>query len=342
MGFLDEVGKVLDKVETATPIDLITGITGAVNDVPNLVGDVAQGNFGQALVDGRKVLGDGKDIALGLSSLGASLGPVPSFLENNTATKFTESKVLAAAQLLIEGMKKTTGSGAPCTGQEFRDSSKHLEDVVDTLIHAEPHGDRWDGTASQVYNATNASHRRLASDVQTADAEIAGILDTEAGQVDRTRKTLDESSDKLTKYDLATMWMNATPPTRALKFALDCTAAAGALDVSGATMAVLVKNSLENATRIQRAAEHYEKPAQDTSGTPLDACGGEVFPVPEEGEDSLQRPNKDATPLPDPHAQTVPPTRSLPGAPYTVPDPEEPTVEAPATPYGAPAPAAPR
>ena len=205
-----------------------------------------------------------------------------------------------------------------------------------------PISDRWDGTASQVYKATNGSHKRLASDVQTADAEIAGHIDTEAGQVTRTRKTLDDTSESLTNYDLTTMWMNATPPTRALKFALDCTAAAGALNVSGATMAVLVKNSLENAARISAAVTRYEKPAQDTSGTPLDACGGEVFPVPEDGEDSLPRPNKDATPLPDPHAQPVPPTRSKPDAPYTVPEPEEPTGPAPATPYGAPAPAAPR
>jgi len=340
MGFLDEVGKVLDKVETATPIDIITGITGAVNDVPNLVGDVAQGNFGQALVDGRKVLGDGKDIALGLSSLGASLGPVPSFLENNTAMKLTESKVLAAAQLLIAGMKATTGSGDPCTGQEFRDSSTHLADVVWTLIHAEPHEDAWDGTASQVYNATNASHRRLASEVQAADLAIADEIDIEAGQVDRTRTTLNESSDKLTQYDLATMWMNATPPTRALKFALDCSAAVLALDVAGATMAVLVKNSLENATRIQSHVEHYEKPAQDTSGTPLDACVGEAFPAPEEGEDSLPRPNRE-TPLPAPGEHNEP-KRSLPGTQYTVPEPEAPPVQTPATPYGAPAPAAPR
>jgi hypothetical protein len=339
MGFLDEVGKVLDEVETATPIDIITGVTGAVTDVPNLVGDVAQGNFGQALVDGRKVLGDGKDIALGLGSLCANLGPVPSFLENNPAMKLTESKVLAAAQLLIAGMKTTTGSGDPCTGQEFRDSSGHLEDVVDTLIHAEPHEDRWDGTASQVYNATNASHRRLASEVQAADLAIADEIDIEAGQVDRTRTTLNDSSDKLTQYDLATMWMNATPPTRALKFALDCSAAALALDVAGATMAVLVKNSLENATRIQSHVEHYEKPAQDTSGTPLDACGGEVFPVP---DGDLPGGDKRASPVPDPKGGTHQPTRSLPDTQYTVPEPEDPPVQAPATPYGAPAPAAPR
>jgi len=321
MGFLDEVGKVLDEVETATPIDLIIGIAGAVTDVPSLVGNVAKGDIGQAMVDGRKVLGDGKDIALGLGSLGANLGPVPSFLEKNPVLKLAESKVIAAAQLAIAGMKATTGSNTPCTGQEFRDSSKHLEDVVWTLIHAEPHEDRWSGTAAQVYNATNASHKRLASDVQAADNEIAGHLDVEAGQVTRTRQTLNDQSDWLTKYDLATAVMNLTPPTAGLKFAMDLAAAAAALDTAGVTMAVLVKNSLENADRIGEASKRYEKPAQDTSGTPLDACGaGEVFPVPEEGEDSLQRPDN-ATPLPDPHGQPVPPTRSLPGAPYTVPEP---------------------
>jgi hypothetical protein len=341
MGFLDEVGKVLDTVEAATPIDIITGVTGAVTDVPNLVGDVAQGDFGQAFVDGRKVLGDGKDIALGLSSLGANLGPVPSFLENNTAMKLTESKVLAAAQLLIAGMKATTGSGDPYTGQEFRDSSKRLADVVETLIHAEPHEDAWDGTAAQVYNATNASHRRLASDVQAADDAIADVLDTEAGQVTRTRQTLDDTSDTLTKYDLATMVMNLTPPTAALKFAMDCAAAAGALDTAGVTMAVLVKNSLENADRIRKPSELYRDAAKDTSGTALDACGaGEVFPIPKDGEDSLPRHNNE-TPLPETGENELP-SRSKPGTHYTVPEPEEPTVQAPATPYGAPAPGAPR
>jgi len=47
MGFLDEVGKVLDEVETATPIDLIIGIAGAVTDVPSLVGNVAKGDIGR-------------------------------------------------------------------------------------------------------------------------------------------------------------------------------------------------------------------------------------------------------------------------------------------------------
>jgi len=337
MGFLDDLGSVLGAVETPAPIDIITGIKGAATDVPRLVNDVAHGDFGNAFVDGRKVLGDGKDIALGLSSLGANLGPIPSFLENNTAIKFTESKVLAAAQLAIEGMKKTTGSGAPCTGQEFRGSSEHLEDVVNTLIDAASHDDRWDGTGSQVYDAMNASHRRLASDVRAADLEIACVIDTEAGQVARTRKSLDDTSEGLTSYDLATMWMNATPPTRIVKFGLDCTAAAGALQAAGATMAILVNNSFENAARIRGPLQHYEDATRDTSGNPLDACGGEVFSVPDQ-QHQPARPNPE-TPLPGPDEATLP-TRSLPGTQYTVPGPEAPPVQAPASPYGAPAPAA--
>jgi hypothetical protein len=340
MGFLDELGKVLDEVETATPIDLVTGIAGVVTDVPSLVGHVATGNIGQALVDGRKVMGDGKDIAVGLGSLGANLGPIPSFLEKSPIMKLAESKVIAAAQLAISGMKATTGSSTPCTGQEFRDSSKHLEEVVWTLIHAEPHEDRWNGTASQVYNATNASHKRLASDVGAADSEIAHHLDVEAGQVTRTRQTLDDQSDWLTKYDLATAVMNLSPPTAALKFAMDCAAAAAALDTAGVTVAVLVKNSLENADRIGEAAKRYENAARDTSGNPLDPCGvGEVFSVPDQ-EHELPRPDP-VTPLPG-SGEPTQPKRSNPDEPYTVPDPEEPTVQAPATLYGAPAPAAPR
>jgi hypothetical protein len=340
MGFLDEVGKILDNVEAATPIDLITGIAGVATDVPSLVGNVAKGDIGQALVDGRKVLGDGKDIAVGLGSLGANLGPIPSFLEKSPVMKLAESKVIAAAQLAISGMKATTGSGDPYTGDQFRDSSKRLDDVVETLIHAEPHEDRWDGTASQVYNATNASHRRLASDVQAADAEIAGHIDTEAGQVTRTRQTLDDQSDWLTKYDLATAVMNLSPPTAALKLAMDLAAAAGALDISGATMAVLVKNSLENADRIGEAAKLYEGAVKDTSGNPIDPHRpSDVFSVPDR-EHQLPRPN-DETPLPGTDENELP-TRSKPEEPYTVPDPEEPTVQAPATPYGAPAPGASR
>jgi hypothetical protein len=322
----------METIETPTPLDLVNGLRGAWTNVPNLVGDVLQGDLHSAVNNGRKVIGDGTDIVQGLASLGVSMGPVPSFLSTSKISSVAESKVLAAAQLAIEGLKKTTGSGEPYTGDEFRGSSESLEEVVNTLIDAAPHTDRWDGTGSQVYTATNASHRRLASDVQVADLAVAGIIDTEAGQVSRTRTTLDETSQQLTDYDLATCWLNATPPTRVLKFTLDCAAAASAMAVVNPAMAILAKNSLENASRIQQQLTLYETAANDTSGSSMGGC--DVFSVPEK---PLPREDQ-ATPLPDPRDGTVPPSRSLPNTPYTVPEPEEPPVYGPpATPSTAPA-----
>src|SRR5258708_34399062 len=60
VSFLDDLGKVGEAVERATPIDILTGIEGAVTDAPSLVNDVAHGAFGKACVDGRKVRGDGR------------------------------------------------------------------------------------------------------------------------------------------------------------------------------------------------------------------------------------------------------------------------------------------
>ena len=337
MGLLDDLGKLLDSVEAPMPVDLISGVRGAWTDVPSLAKDVFGGDVHAAVNDGRKVLGDADDIVQGLSSLGVSMGPVPSALSNSTVMKLAESKVLSAAQLAIEGLKKTTGSGAPCTGEEFRGSSERLNQVVSTLIDAEPHGDRWDGTAAQVYAAVNASHRRCVSDMQVADLAIAEVIDIEAGQVARTRTTLDDASRNLTDYDLATAWMNATPPTAAMKFAMDVAAAGAAMATVNATMAVLVKNSVENAMEIRAQLDFYANSSADTSGNPEGGC--DVFAAPDE-DHPLARPD-DATPLPDPADGTRTPTRSHPDAPFTVPAPETPAPPTPATPYGATPPATP-
>lgn len=337
MGLLDDLGKVLDAVEASTPVDLINGASSAWTDVPNLATDLLSGDFHAAINDGRNVVGDANDVVQGLSSLGVSMGPLPGAFSDSKLVKLAESKVLSAAQLAIKGIKKTTGSGDPCSGDEFHGSSEHLKTVVGTLIDAEPHVDRWDGTASQVYNAVNASHRRLASDMQAADSAIADVIDTEAGQVARTRKTLDATSQNLTNYDLATCWMNATPPTAAMKFTLDVAAAAAAMAAVNMTIGVLVKNSVENALAIRQQLVSYETAAKDTSGNPEGGC--QVFSAPDAGH-PLARPD-DATPLPESSDGTRTPTRSQQNAPYTVPSPETPPLPTPATPYGAPAPAAP-
>jgi hypothetical protein len=325
VGFLDELNDltgVVDRVEA--PLKVVAGTINGAQDATHLIGNVADGNFGAAMTDGRKLFGDAMDLAEGIGALGGATGTVPTGLSGLKNTVAAESQIIWAAQRAIDGMKLTTGSGTPYAGDDFLESSQHLTDVVNTLIDAAPHTDRWDGTASQVYNATNASHRRLASDVQVADSAIAGILSTEAGQVQRTRDTLEEASNDLGNYDLATQWMNASGPGRVAKFALDCATAGAALQAASITLGILVKNSVENGSRIREHISTLKKVGDDTSGG--GAC--DVFEVPSDPDIALPRSSKQ-TPLPDPDDEFSPPSRSDPNVPYTVPAPETPIPNGP-------------
>lgn len=334
MGLLDDLSDVVKG-----PLSVVSGVVNGVSDARSLAKDISDGNWGNAFKDGYKLSGDLSDIAEGLSGLGFSTGPIPTSVSSQKNLIPAESKILWAAQQAIDGMKKTTGSGQPAGGDEFRSSSERLENVKLTLIDAEPHTDRWDGTASQIYTAVNASHRRVASLLQTADKGVADVLETEAGQVTRTRETLDDQIQWLKSYDLATCWMEATGPGRIAKMALDATASAGALAIAGGALGILVKNSIENASRIREHLHDYATAAGDTSGNPDGGC--EVFTLPDKDHE-LAIPDNVATPLPAPNSGTTPPSRSKTAETYTVPSPEEPIEYGPpATPYGAPGPAVP-
>lgn len=334
MGIRDGLADLIE-----APFKIGSGVVEGAKDTASLVDNVLDGDWGGAFHDGFKLVGDANDLVEGISALGGFASPLPTSFYAVKNLLPADSKILWAAQQAIDGMKKTTGSGQPCNGDEFRVSSERLQTVVDTLISAEPHEDKWDGTASQVYNAVNASHRRVTSEVQNADLEVAKVLDIEAGQVTRTRETLDDQIEWLKVYDIATFPLNATPLGRLAKLGLDTAAAAAALGIAGTTMSVLVKNSVENALSIREHLDGYANGAKDTSGNPDGGC--EIFAVPDPNDEKQQLPRHDqrATPLPDPANGTRPPSRSLPTTEYTVPSPEEPIVYGPpATPYAVPTP----
>lgn len=293
------------------------GVRSYVQDVPGFVGNVLTGDVHGAVTDGRKILGDVGDVLKGAEGLGkdlgVSIGVVPAEYAG-TVGKLADSPILAAAQLAIEYQKALTGSGDPEDGNGYRQSAEHLAEAVVTLSHADPVGDSWNGRASEVYTGTNSTHRGHTSDVQAADEEIGKILSTEAGQVSRTRQTLDETSQNLYDYGLATAWMTFVQGLNAAKIAGDTAAAAAALATTDATMWILAENSVENALRIRRHIDKYETAAGDKSGDKEGAC--DAFVPPLEDQSNL-------------------PSRLNPGTPYTVPEPEEPPEYGPpATPYG--------
>lgn len=296
--------------------DLFTianGVRSGIQDVSDLVEDIATFDAHGIATNSRKVMGDVGDVLTGLEGLGGSIGQIPGRYAESAFGKMSDSKILAAAQLGIDAMKATTGSGTPQDGTPLRESSTRLEQAVETLIDAAPKEDRWDGTASGVYKATNASHRRLTSGVQVADSAIAAIIDTQAGQVSRTRQTLSDTSQFLYDYGLATAWMNFVPGGAAAKAVGDLATATAALAAAGVTMEILTKNVFENALRLRDQLEHYSAAKGDTAGA--NAHCDDPFPVP----DGLPAPSP-STPIPGGSSE-IPPTRLDPGTPYTPPRP---------------------
>lgn len=332
MGFLDDVGRIADKIGLPNPADIVNGAVNGVSDARALVGDIVEGDFHGALTNGRKLIGDAQDVVGGLGSLGVfpnvATGPIM-----DAVLKLADSRILAAAQMTIAAMKATTGNGQPDDGGGFRGSAQRLTTAVETLIDAEPHFDRWDGTASQVYNAVNASHRRLTSDTQAADSNIAAVIQTEAEQILRTRERLDEISQFLYDYGLATAVANYSGPGKAAQLIADMTVAGLAVQSANVTMAILTKNVIENAARVKKHAGAYKTVQEDTSGD-VNAC--DPFSIP---KTPLPRGDK-ATELPE--AGSDPPKRTLPETPFTMPEPEEPIeFGPPATPQPAPLPPVP-
>jgi hypothetical protein len=169
--------------------------------------------------------------------------------------------------------------------------------------------------ASTAYTTANNLHRGYTSDVQVADEQIAAIVRTEAGQVSRTRQTLDEASQYLYDYGLATSWMNYIPTLAMAKQAADAAAAGTALATTNSAMMTLVKNSFENAMRIRQSTKLYAGAAEDKSGVDPGDCG--AFVAPDVDKANL-------------------PSRLQSDAEYEVPAPEEPFDGPPATPYQSP------
>jgi hypothetical protein len=298
--------------------NLGNGVRSGIQDAPDLIGDVLTGDVHGVLTDGRKLIGDAGDVIEGAGALGLEMGKIPAKYAGSLG-KWADSPILSAAQLAIEAEKAMTGSGDPHGGDGYGQSAVKLQETVETLIKAEVNRDAWDGAASIAYDTAGKAHRRVVSNVAVADSDIGRVLDTEAGQVSRTRQTLDSTSQGLYDYGLATAWMNLVPGLNMAKFVADSAAAAAALATTNATMLILANNSLENARNIGSSNNTYDEAVKDTSGP-----NGRFTEPKQDQLGNL-------------------PTRLHPETEYTPPQPTAPPEWGPpAEPYGSPSPAPPQ
>lgn len=309
------------------------GIRSGIQDVPSFVGNIISLDVPGAVTDARKIVGDFGDVLKGLEGLGVSLGSIPSTY-GGTVGKIADSPILSAAQLTIEGQKALTGSGDPEAGNGFKESAAKLNEAWDTLYNAVPEDNQWDGAASIEYTAINEAHVDKLTQVEYADEALAKILSIEAGQVSRTRETLDTTSQALYDFGLSIVWMNV-PAFKAAKMAAETTAAAAALATTTTSMTILAKNSLENASRIRDCGDKYTAAAKDTSGDG-GMCGTFVDPKTDMAPGNLPRRTDPNEPYTMPHP-TYPWWFDIPVTPME----SNPSAPRPPTPAASPSPSAP-
>lgn len=293
---------------------LVHGAVNAVGDVVSAGHHIVTLDLHGLVTDAQKLVGDVGDFLKGTAGLGLGLTHVAAKYAGHVIPKALNSPPLEAAQLLIEGMKATTGSGEPIDGAEFQKGGKLFEEATEILIDAKPLEDRWNGAASKAYQEANNDHMHGVSGMSVSDMGIGKILNDEATQVSDTRKNLDDWSQYLYDFGLATSVV-AMAGAPEVKLALDAAAATAGIAATGVAMDILVFNALQNGRQLLNEIDGYREAAKQVIPTDS-ACA----PF---GED-----NKDHDQLP---------TRSKEEEGYKPPAPEKPfEYGPPATPYGSP------
>ncbi|QZT56835.1 EspA/EspE family type VII secretion system effector [Mycolicibacterium austroafricanum] len=310
MSLFDDVSGVVGNV-----VDVVEGSVGTVESGVDFVGSVLDGDVTGATRDAYEFVDNARDVLGGVRDLGVSIGRVPSRFVDNPILELANSPPIELAQRVIAGMRLATGSGDPVDGEEFKNAAKLMQEALELLIDAAPHGDHWSGAASEQYAGANTQNRRATSGVQVADWNIADFLEAEAEQVMRTRKTLDDINEYLFQFALSTAWMNGIPGGRAAKLVVDATAAAGGVLSAERALLTLVADSVERGGKIRDQFNLYEGAANQERKLDDPTCDGPF--VPEKVDRSAAgRPGR----FDNPH--------------YTVPTPVEPPQHGPAaTPY---------
>ncbi len=167
------------------------------------------------------------------------------------------SDLLEFGQLIIAGMKRTTGEGPPDTGALFGHGHDEFTNTAETLAAAVP-DNRWDGAASHAYADQNTRQQVRAEILADADRTVQQLLVHEADQINRGRANLDDQSDFLAMTSYATFPLQFIPRYgEAAKLAIEGAALQTALGLSAYALYQLHQDAATNAARLQQTVGRY-------------------------------------------------------------------------------------
>jgi len=271
------------------------------------------------VVDDAKKFLDGID---GLGSISRVLDPLDAVgtTLQVAGIGYATSPPLLIGQLQIDAMKLTMGIGDPERAEGLGTSAEELNDAGEILVYADPQSDRWNGTAADAYSSANSDHRHQTFEIAEADKVLHAEIETNADEVAKARRLLQDKWDFLSDFDSATAWMSKVPGLGQVKMAADTAVALEQTTEARITTAELGARSIGRAPRINALLHRYHGAAD------------EVVP---------DKFGQGGDPFGDEHAPGATlPNRTQANTPYTPPNPV-PTPTPPVTPYAAaPRPAA--
>lgn len=167
------------------------------------------------------------------------------------------SEILDAGQLVIAGMRLTTGWGEPEQGQAFGQGSARFTSAGETVGSAYP-GDDWQGGGADSYAAANRAQADRTASMAVLDHEVSAVIAGEAFQVSHHRDKLDEVSNYLGDLSYVTWSLALIPGVgRAMKAAAEVAAVQTALSLCSTELYFLSQETDENAAKLQKIASEY-------------------------------------------------------------------------------------
>jgi len=250
-------------------------------------------SFGKAAGDTGKELGDVAAVVKGLRAANAP--------------------ILHGGQLVIAGMKVTTGIGEPDDGVDFGQGGVRLHGAAATLMSAQP-TTSWSGAGANSYALQNVKHVTRTRAMAAADHEVHGVLTTEAFQVDFHRDRLDRWCNWLADVGLVTFGLGLIPGVgQGLKAAADAQAVLVAVGRSSLELDQLSSEVEENAAALQQLVGRYEKVGQAANLTDLGTDQNPPQPPPPAPHE--RSPEDGSGAKPPEGVPTTPPCEQPPGSP---------------------------
>ena len=196
----------------------------------------------------------------------------------SSSGKGAGSSVLEAGLDVIDGMRRTTGSGEPERGEAFRRGAQRFQEAAEHITAAQPQD--WTGRGAQAYGLANRRHARRVAAVATLDDAAYAVLARQADQIVHRRDMIDDQADRLVRFSRTSRDVATTPGVgAALKATFEMTAVATALDACRDALQGLMQQVSDNADALRGIAAGYFVLDDDPPG-PSDVPAEEGDPRP--------------------------------------------------------------